>query len=110
MKGLVLAAGVLLVAGVARAQSAVGLTVYEKNCKMCHGADGTPSAAMAKMMPSLPKLNAKFMAGISEESIVKVLTNGSATGKMKSFKGKLTPEEMAAVAKYVKEMAKVKTG
>lgn len=110
MKILGVTIGLLLVASAARAQSAVGLTVYEKSCKMCHGADGKPSAAMAKMMPTLPTLNAKFMAGISEDSIVKVLTNGSANGKMKAFKGKLTPEEMAAVAKYVKELAKVKTG
>jgi mono/diheme cytochrome c family protein len=110
MKTLCVTLGLLLVASAAKAQSAVGLTVYEKSCKMCHGADGTPSAPMLKMMPTLPTLNAKFMANRSEDSVVNVLTKGSANGKMKPFKGKLTPEEMAAVAKYVKEMAKVKTG
>jgi mono/diheme cytochrome c family protein len=32
------------------------------------------------------------------------MTNGA--GKMKPYKDKLKPEEMAAVAKYIREMAK----
>jgi hypothetical protein len=34
-----------------------------------------------------------------------VLTNGTANGKKKPMKDKLTPAEMATAAKYVREMA-----
>jgi mono/diheme cytochrome c family protein len=59
---------------------------------------------MVKMMATLPTLNATFMASRSDDSVVKVLTKG--TAKMKPFKDKLTPEEMAAVAKYLRELGK----
>ncbi|HEX9894572.1 MAG TPA: cytochrome c [Gemmatimonadales bacterium] len=104
MKTLWLTLGLLLAASSATAQAPDGKALYEKNCRMCHGADGTPPAAMLKMMPTLPTLNASFMASRSDDSVVKVLTSG--TAKMKSFKEKLTPEEMAAVAKYLRELGK----
>lgn len=108
MKTLWLVMGLSLTAYAANAQQTVGLALYEKNCKMCHGVDGTPPAAMAKMLPTLPTLNAKFMESRSEDSVEKVLTNGTANGKMKGFKGKLTPEQIEAIAEYVKELAKAK--
>jgi mono/diheme cytochrome c family protein len=85
------------------AQEPDGKAVFDKSCKMCHGADGTPPAAMLKMMPTLPAFTAEFMASRSQDSVVAVLTNGTANGKKKPMKDKLTPEEMAAVAKYVRE-------
>jgi mono/diheme cytochrome c family protein len=46
-----------------------------------------------------------LMSKISNDSMVAVLTNG--TGEdMKSFKEKLTPTEMAAVATYVRTLSK----
>jgi mono/diheme cytochrome c family protein len=99
------ALGLLLsVSAAASAQAPDGKALYSKNCQMCHGADGNPAPAMLKMMPTLPVLNAAFMASRSEDSVVKVLTNG--TQKMKSFKDKMTAAEMAAVAKYAGELAK----
>ena len=63
---------------------------------------------MLKIMPTLPTLSASFMASRSDDSVVKVLANG--TAKMKAYKAKLTPEEMAAVAKYARELAKRRKG
>ena len=101
MKTLGLTIGALLAAAALQAQEPDAKTLYEKNCKMCHGVDGTPSAPMAKMWPALVPLDAKFMASRPADSVVAVLTHG--TKNMKPLKGKLTPEEMAAVAKYVRE-------
>jgi len=106
MKGLcslALAFGFLIAASPARAQAPDGKALYEKNCKMCHGADGNPPAAMQKMMPTLTAISASFMAARSDDSVVKVLTSG--TAKMKPYKDKLSAEEMMAVAKYVRELA-----
>lgn len=103
LKAVLLATGLLFTASAAAAQAPDGKALYEKSCKMCHGVDGTPPAAMLKMMPTLPSLDSSYMASRSEDSVVAVLKNG--TVKMKSYTGKLSPEEMAAVAKYVREMA-----
>ena len=108
MKALWLTIGLALAATALQAQATDGKALYEKSCKMCHGADGTPNPAMLKMLPTLPTLNAKFMANVSKDSVVKLLTNGSANGKMKGYKDKLTPAQMSAVADYLKEMTKPK--
>jgi cytochrome c553 len=105
MKGFCFSLGLLFMASAAAsAQAPDGKALYEKSCRMCHGADGNPAPAMLKMMPTMPVLNAAFMASRSADSVVKVLTNG--TPKMKPFKDKLTAAEMAAVAKYVGDLAK----
>ena len=106
MKTLGLTIGLLLVAAALQAQAPDGKALYEKNCKMCHGADGKPNPAMLKMMPGLAPIDARFLAARSEDSVVKVLTQGTANGKMKGYKGKLSPAEMVAVAKYLRELAK----
>lgn len=106
MKIPLLTIGAVLAASQAMAQDLDGKALYEKNCRRCHGVDGTPSAAILKMQPSLPKLTAEFMASRSNDSVVAVLTNGTPDGKKKPLKDKMTAEEMAAVATYVREMVK----
>jgi cytochrome c6 len=90
----------LLVAALAVSLSAPALAVdaaaiYGAKCVVCHGKDGAGSAAGKKMgAPDLRTLKA------SEQDVAAAITNGK--GKMSAFKGKLTPEEIDAVAKYVK--------
>jgi len=105
MKTLGLTIALLAIATAAAAQEPDGKAVYDKSCKMCHGPDGTPPAAMLKMFPTLPTFTAAFMESRSDDSVVAVLTNGTANGKKKPMKDKLTPAEMATAAKYVREMA-----
>ena len=92
-------------ASAAHAQAPDGKTLFEANCKKCHGVLGTPPKAIQKKMDKIPTLNAEFLTKVSEDSIVKVLTKGGNSEDMKSFKDKLTTEQMAAVAKYVRELA-----
>ena len=108
MKALWLTIGLALPAAALHAQATDGKAVYEKSCKMCHGADGIPNPAMVKMLATLPTLDPKFLANVSKDSIVKLVTNGSANGKMKGYKDKLTPAQISAVADYVKEITKPK--
>ena len=101
MIGLGCAAGTRVAA--AQAAAPDGQALYQANCRTCHGATGTPSERMAGLFPTLkPLSDSAFQASVSADSIVAVLTNG--TGKMRSFTGKLTPAEMAAVAKYVRTL------
>jgi mono/diheme cytochrome c family protein len=86
------------------AQAADGKVVYDANCKKCHGATGTPSATMQKKFEKIAAFDAAFVSKRSDDSVVTVLTKGKGES-MKSFKDKMTKDEMAAVAKYVRELA-----
>ncbi|MBI4501579.1 MAG: cytochrome c [Gemmatimonadetes bacterium] len=97
--GLVLA--FVAVAPRLQAQGPDGKALYDKNCKTCHGAQGAPPAALAKKM-KIPTIDAAYLAKVSDDSILKVMTNGSKN--MKPMKDKLTEPELAAIGKHVREV------
>lgn len=87
----------------AGAQAPGGKELFEEHCMRCHGEFGAPERPMKKRYPKVVTFDAKFVATHSEDSIVKILTRGK-NEDMVSFKMKLKPQEMAAVAKYVREL------
>jgi mono/diheme cytochrome c family protein len=113
MKSHLLVASVLIAAGgilsQARAQAPAqagspdARTLYQENCKKCHGVLGTPPKTMKAKYEKIATFDAAFIASRSDDSVVKILTKGKGED-MKSFKEKLTPDEMQAVAKYVREL------
>ena len=78
---------------------AAGADDYKAKCAMCHGADG--KGAMAKKMGS-KDLNDPEVQGKSEADIAKIVSDGK--GKMTGFKGKLSDDQIKAVAAYVKTL------
>lgn len=88
----------------AQPQDVEGRALYQDNCKKCHGVLGAPPQAMKKKYEKIPTFDAAFIATYSDDSIVKVLTHGGKTEDMKSFKDKLTPEQMLSIAKYVRQL------
>jgi mono/diheme cytochrome c family protein len=108
LAGGVLAALVLGAPGVA-AQAPDGAALFRQHCRACHGAAGVPSQGMMTMFPGLKALSdTAFLAARSEDSIVSVLRHG--VGKMKAFQDKLSPDEMAAVARFVKSLGSAAAG
>ena len=91
----------ILVAAVALSLASTGLAadaaaIYASKCAVCHGKDGKGTPAGLKMgAPDLAKAK-----NDSDKELVGVITNGR--GKMTAFKGKLAPEEIDALVKYVK--------
>jgi mono/diheme cytochrome c family protein len=84
------------------AQAPDGQAIYREQCRTCHGAAGKPTQRAVSQYKNMPAFDAPFLASRSQDSIVAVLNHGA--GKdMKSFKDKLSAEEIAAVARYVKE-------
>ena len=80
-----------------------GKPLYDAKCKVCHAADGKGTAAMKKN--NIPDMSDKGWQGKhSKASVNKAVTNGIDGTKMKSFKDKLKPEEIDAVAAYVKKL------
>ena len=92
---------VLLVATLvapAFAEGPDGKALYQSKCAMCHGADG-----VAKVMAKGSRnLNSPEFQKTSAEDITKLVTDGK--NKMPAFKEKLKPEEVQAIATYVKTL------
>lgn len=86
-------------------QDAKGKVEYEANCRKCHGVRGVPPKSMKTKFPKLLAFDAAFFAKHSKDSVVKVLTKGK-NEDMKSFKGKLSHEQIEQVADYIKGFAK----
>jgi len=82
-----------------------GKELYLGKCKSCHGADGKGDTSMGK---KIREAGGEFpsLAGtkLSKAKIVEILENGIPDTKMKSYKDKLTTDEMGAVATYVKKL------
>jgi mono/diheme cytochrome c family protein len=89
------------------AQEAEGTALYREHCRTCHGAAGKPTHLALSQYSKIPVMDSAFAATRSLDSIVTILINGK--GKdMKSFKAKLSPNEMHEVAEYVRSMAAAK--
>jgi mono/diheme cytochrome c family protein len=90
-------------AGRAFAQGPDGKALYDEHCKKCHGVVGRPPKTMQTKYPKIYTFDAAFIAARSDDSVVKILTKGK-NEDMVSFKDKLKPDEMLAIAKYVREL------
>lgn len=106
MKSLLIAVGLVSAAALGApavsAQAPDGQAIFREECRTCHGTTGKPTQRAMSQYKNMPTLDAAFLAKRSQDSIVAVLNHG--LGKdMKSFKDKLSPDEIAAVARYVKE-------
>jgi len=95
-----LSAGLALAAG----NAAAGKAPYDRSCKGCHGADGTPSAAMAKSFKvDMLHLGDPAVQKLSDDELKSVLTNGK--GKMKaitSVSGKAADDVVAYMRTFRK--------
>jgi len=93
MRKLAVAVLALSISGTTFAAEAAQL--YAAKCNACHGKDGKGTPVGLKMgAPDLTTLKAP------EAEVVAAITNGK--GKMTGFKGKISDDEIKALAKFVK--------
>jgi cytochrome c6 len=79
-----------------------GKAIYDKACKSCHGASGSPNPAIAKMMKvEMKDLSSAEVQALSDDAMKKVITEGQ--GKMKPVKA---VTDVAAVIAYVRSLKK----
>ncbi len=76
--------GLLWAGSIIAGDAGAGKAVYDKSCKGCHGADGTPSAGMAKSNPGMLPLGDASVQAMSDDQLKAVITGGK--GKMKPVK------------------------
>ena len=96
---------VILCATAALAANAkAGQAIYDKSCKSCHGADGTPNAAVTKMMKvDMKDLKSTEVQALSDEDMKKIVTEGK--GKMRPVKTVSGPAVDDLIA-YVRSLKK----
>lgn len=74
--------------------------LFQQNCTGCHGADG-------KLGPALPLADPMFLAIISDEELVQVITDGRPGTPMPAFarqhQGTLTDEQIRIIAEGLKQ-------
>jgi len=93
-------------ARIAAAQAPDGAALYRQHCRTCHGAKGNPTQRMMGLYPDLRTLaDSAFLAGLSVDSIITVVRKGKGRD-MKPLADKMTPEEMALVAQFVKTLGR----
>jgi mono/diheme cytochrome c family protein len=93
-----------LAAGSYAADAKAGAALYDKSCKSCHGADGTPNAGVAKMMKvEMKDLKSPDVQAMSAADLKKVITDGK--GKMKAIPA-VTGAGTDDVVAYVKTLKK----
>jgi mono/diheme cytochrome c family protein len=90
-------------AGIA-ADAKAGQAAYDKSCKSCHGPDGTPNPAIAKMMKvDMKDLKSAEVQGMSDADLKKVIADGK--GKMKPIKT-VTGADVDNVIAYIRTLKK----
>lgn len=89
---------------VAAGDATAGKVLYDKSCKTCHGADGTPNANIAKMMKvDIKALNSSEVQGMSDADLKKTITEGK--GKMKPIKS-VAGKDIDNVIAHVRSLKK----
>ncbi len=95
-----IATGLSLAAGDATA----GKAAYDKACKSCHGADGTPNPAIAKSMKvDMLHLGDPAVQKMSDDELKGITTGGK--GKMKGSKS-VTGKSVDDVVAYMRTLKK----
>ncbi|MBA3854031.1 MAG: hypothetical protein C0503_06420 [Gemmatimonas sp.] len=98
--------GSALLPAAVQSPDTLGRTLYRTNCRACHGVLGAPTRLSLSKYRRIPNLtDPAFWAGRSADSVVAVLRRGVGED-MESFAGKLTPDEMRAVAVYARSLAR----
>ena len=86
------------------ADAKAGQAAFAKSCKSCHGADGTPNPAIAKMMKvEMKDLKSAEVQAMSDADIKTVITDGK--GKMKPVKT-VSGGDADNVAAYIHSLKK----
>jgi|SRR5580658_7780889 cytochrome c oxidase cbb3-type subunit 3 len=82
--------------------AADGDAVFKARCSACHGADGKGNSAIGT-----PDFTSReTQAAISDTVVVDTITNGGKGTIMPAWKGKLSGEEITAVAAYVRSLGR----
>jgi len=101
-KAILIAVSLITAARVASAADAA--ENWTKNCASCHAKDGSGNTIMGKKSGVENYQDAKAQAKFTDEQAIDIIKNGKE--KMKSFKDKLTDDEIKALVAYIRAFKK----
>lgn len=87
------------------AQNAPAKDLFVSKCAMCHGPDGSAQTTMAKNL-KIRDFHSADVQKQSDADLKTVITKGK--GKMPTFDGKLTGEQIDQLVGYIRGMGKQK--
>lgn len=104
-KILLIPASIIMLA--ANSQAADGKPLFEKNCAICHGKDGTGQTPMGTALKARNFTEGPWQDTVKDEDIVKTINEGrldKATGKekMKPFAKLLSADDIKTLVGYVR--------
>ena len=82
--------------------------LWNSKCSSCHGKDGKGETKKGKKQKIKNMTTAAWQKEVTDERMMKSMVDGitrtqdGVKQKMKSYKGKLSPEEMKALVKYMR--------
>jgi len=95
---------VSLLAAVRIASAADSAEIWSKSCASCHGKDGSGNTIMGKKSGVENYQDASVQAKFTDAQAIEIIKNGKE--KMKSFKDKLTDDEIKALVAYIRTFKK----
>jgi len=83
-----------------------GQQIYQKQCRMCHGAAGAAETPIAKKMMASDLTDATWTYGSTDGEIFAAIQDGIGPDfKMKAFKGKVSDQDTWHLVNYVRSLA-----
>lgn len=102
---LTVALGVAVAASLSAQQPSGAASLYGKTCASCHGAAGTPTAAMKTSM-GVPDFGvAATLASLPDSVLRATVTNGKGR-MMPAYKSRLTAEQITELVGYIRTLSK----
>jgi cytochrome c553 len=77
---------------------------YAQTCALCHGAPGEEAAPWSRAMRPEPPHLVEAATEWAPEEVAWIVANGIKMSGMPAFGGHLTPEEIVALAAFVREL------
>lgn len=85
------------------ADDSAGAAMFKAKCAMCHGADGAGKTPMGAKL-NIPNLVSPEVQKKPDTSLVEAIAKGK--NKMPEFGSKLSPDQIAQMKDYIREIAK----
>jgi mono/diheme cytochrome c family protein len=103
-KNLALVLGLLIIlVGIPSLMAEDAAATFKAKCAACHGPDAAGQTAVGKNL-KIRDLHSADVQKQSDADLAKIIEGGK--GKMPSFKGKLTTDEINGLVKYIRGLKK----